>query len=281
MAYDKTLDTPSIPKWVGQSRIDLLRLSLGGWEQILDNIRQAAHILVSLFNPFRIRKRLIRLQQFGHLEALPGICQMLIAGRDQILISAVDETKTFYQKQGIPWVFHNFRRFVACPASMMDPIGLLSHRDTVIHHIFQTYHRHPLYDFVLLRAHDQGLEEMGRQLELFHQRKHPKQEYLETLIEDGHYHEKIYWQFLEFMKDPLVKSNPIPEGLSPNPYLMLAMDQFKDIRGFTNYASRLKVGLWDVIRAVFQILVASQPKQIQIECCDREFVKRYFPGRKK
>ena len=59
-------------------------------------------------------------------------------------------------------MFHNLRRFVSGPATMLDPIGLFSPRDAMIHHVLQTFHRHPLYDLVLLRAHDGGVEAMAR-----------------------------------------------------------------------------------------------------------------------
>ena len=79
-----------------------------------------------------------------------------------MMVSAGEETKIFYRSQGIPWVFHNLRRFISGPATMLDPIGLFSPRDAIIHHVLQTFHRHPLYDLVLLRAHEGGVEEMAR-----------------------------------------------------------------------------------------------------------------------
>ena len=68
-------------------------------------------------------------------------------------------------------------------------------------------------------------------------------------------------------------------------YLMLAMDQFKDIRGFTNYASRLPVGLGAVLRGVleevFNVSLGKLlrwrlgPKRVRVECCDSELVQKY------
>ena len=37
------------------------------------------------------------------------------------MVSAVEETRIFYQSQGIPWVFHNLRRFLSGPATLLVP----------------------------------------------------------------------------------------------------------------------------------------------------------------
>ena len=66
---------------------------------------------------------------------------------------------------------------------------------------------------------------------------------------------------------------------------MLAMDQFKDVRGFVRYASRLRVGTGAAIAAW---LVAGWdetlggvlgrklgPRQVRIEACDPDLVARH------
>jgi len=54
----------------------------------------------------------------------------------------------------------DLRRLISGPATMLDPIGLFAPRDALVHHVLQTFHRHPLYDLVLLRAHEDGVEAM-------------------------------------------------------------------------------------------------------------------------
>ena len=41
--------------------------------------------------------------------------------------------------------------------------------------MLQTFHRHPLYDLALLRAHEGGLEEMARQAQQVAAGTHPHQ----------------------------------------------------------------------------------------------------------
>ena len=88
-------------------------------------------------------------------------------------------------------MFHNLRRFISGPATMLDPIGLFSPRDAIVEHVLQTFHRHPLYDLVLLRAHEGGLEEMARQAQQVAAGTHPHQRALTSLIEDGSYHARL------------------------------------------------------------------------------------------
>ncbi len=57
----------------------------------------------------------------GTSTRVPTVPQLLVAGRDQMIVGAAAETKMFYRSQGIPWVFHNLRRFISGPATMLDP----------------------------------------------------------------------------------------------------------------------------------------------------------------
>ena len=196
------------------------------------------------------------------------------------MVSASEETKIFYRSQGIPWIFHNLRRFIAGPATMLDPVGLFLPRDAIVEHVLQTFHRHPVYDLVLLRAHEQGMEEMARQADQIVAGTHPHQRALASLIEDGSYHARLPREIAAIRADPHIAARPIPPGLVEDAHMMLAMDQFKDIRGFTNYAARLKVSVGDAIRAWVYVAfdetlgglvrVKLGPRKIDLAACDPE-----------
>ena len=273
------------PAWLGRSRWRLLGDVVGGLRQNCDKLVQLISLLAAYFRPGLVRGRLERLRALGHVDTIPTIPQLLVAGRDQMIVSAAAETKLFYKSQGIPWVFHNFRRFVSGPATMLDPIGLFSPRDAVVHHVLQTFHRHPLYDLVLLRAHDDGVETMAAQARQMVEGTHRHQRALASLIEDGAYHPRLPRDIAAFQADPLEPARPIPAGLVNDADLMLAMDQFKDIRGFARYASRLRVGLVGAIAAwlaagfdetIGEILgLKLGPRRIRREDCDPDLVARY------
>jgi hypothetical protein len=202
-----------------------------------------------------------------------------------MIAGAAAETKLFYRSLGIPWLFHNLRRFVSGPATMLDPIGLFAPRDALIEHVLQTFHRHPLYDLVLLRAHEGGVEEMARQARQIVDGTHPHQRALASLVEDGSYHARLPRDIAAFEADPRLAPRPIPEGLVGDAQLMLAMDQFKDVRGFVRYAKRLRVGwgrallAWlgagfdETVGAVLGLDLGL--RHVNVAACDPEIVARH------
>jgi hypothetical protein len=275
------------PAWLGRSRRQLLADVIGGLRQNWDKLRQLVALLSAYVRPSVVRARLERLRALGHVDAVPTFAQLLLAGRDQMIVSAAAETKLFYRSQGIPWGFHNLRRLISGPATMLDPIGLFAPRDALIHHVLQTFHRHPVYDLVLLRAHPDGVAEMARQAHQINAGTHPHQRALASLIEDGSYHARLPRDIAAFEADPHVPARLIPSALVRDPHLMLAMDQFKDVRGYVRYASRLRVGLTSAIAAWlaagFDEALGDAigrrigPTRIRVEACDPEIVSRH-PG---
>jgi hypothetical protein len=281
------LQGATLPPWRGRTRRRLLADVAGGVRQNWDKLVQLIGLVLAYLWPPIVRRRLERLRALGHIDVVPTIPQLLVAGRDQMMVSAVEETKVFYASQAIPWVFHNVRRFLSGPATVLDPIGLFSPRDAIIHHVLQTFHRHPIYDLVLLRAHDRGVEEMAAQTAQVLAGSHRHQRALTSLIEDGSYHPRLPADIAAFVADPHVAARPIPPGLVSEPNLMLAMDQFKDVRGYTSYASRLPVGLggavlaWLVVgfdESVGALLhLKLGPRRIRTEACDPALRARH-PG---
>ena len=273
------------PAWLARPRRRLFADVLGGVRQNWDKLVQLASLIAAYFRPALVRRRLERLRQLGHIDAVPSIPQLLVAGHDQMIAGAAAETKLFYRSQGIPWVFHNLRRFLSGPATMLDPIGLFAPRDALIEHVLQTFHRHPLYDLVLLRAHEGGVEEMSRQARQVVDGTHPHQRALASLVEDGSYHARLPRDIAAFEADPRLPPRPIPEGLVGDAQLMLAMDQFKDVRGFVRYAKRLRVGwgrallAWlgagfdETVGAVLGLDVGL--RRINVGACDPDIVARH------
>ena len=277
------------PRWLGRSAGSLFLDVIGGWRQNIDKLVEVSRMLTAMIRPSLVRKRLTRLKELGHCDAVPTMSQLLVASRDQLSFSLGADTKEFYRSQGIPWGFHNFRRFVAYPTTMMDPVGLFSSRDTIIQHVLQTFHRHATYDLVLLRGHENGLKEMKRQLDQVSAGDHLHQRSLDSLVEDGSYHARLQHDVSEFIENPLVPARALPENLVDNQYLMLAMDQFKDVRGYTSYASRLSVGVLDVLKAFIQVAfnetvgevfsVTVGPKHVSLHACDAELVEKHIDRR--
>ena len=274
------------PAWLGRSRWRLLADVLAGWRQNLDKVAQLAALLLAFFRPSLVRARLQRLRALGHIEQTPSLPQLIVAARDQMIVSATEETRIFYRSQRIPWIFHNVRRLLAGPATMLDPVGLFSPRETIIHHVLQTFHRHPLYDLVLLRAHEDGVEELERQAGQILQGSHPHQRALASLIEDGSYHARLPGEIATFRADPFAPARAIPDGLVADRFMMAAMDQFKDLAGYTRYAVRLPVGWGGALRAWLAVAfdetlgpllrVKLGPRQVDAGALDPEIARRHL-----
>jgi hypothetical protein len=273
------------PAWLGRSRWALLADVLVGWALFRDRLTQLLGLMAGFLQPTLVRRRLTRLRDLGHVDALPTTAQLLVAARDQMILSATEETRLFYASQGIPWTFHNVRRFLHGPATMLDPVGLFSPRDAIIEHVLQTFHRHPLYDLVLLRGFPGGVEEMERQAGQVAAGTHPHQRALASLIEDGDYHLRLADEVRAFQTNPHQEARPVPAGLVDDPDLMLAMDQFKDLRGYARYASRLPVGRRDALRAWLEVAFNATlgaifgrlgPNRVRRECCDPDLVDRHL-----
>jgi hypothetical protein len=274
------------PAWLGRSRLTLLRDVIGGARQNLDKLWQLASLVTAFFRPRLVRRRLERLRALGHVDAVPTVGQLLVAGRDQMMVGAARETKIFYRAQGIPWIFHNARRFLSGPATMLDPIGFFSPREAIVEHVLQTFHRHPVYDLVLLRAHDGGVEALEREARQVLDGTHPHQRALTSLVEDGSYHARLPADIATFEEATRAPARPIPPDLVDDPELMLAMDQFKDVAGFVRYASRLRVGFADGVRAWLAVgfdetigalvRVKIGRRVVEHAACDPELVTRHL-----
>jgi hypothetical protein len=282
---DRQSATP--PTWLGRSWWSLFRDVIGGWRQNRDKFVQLFGLIAAYLWPPIVRRRVQRLKDLGHIAVVPSMSQLLIAARDQMLLNAFAETRIFYDAQGIPWNFHNFRRFVSSPATVLDPTGFHSPVQTLHHHVLQTFHRHPHYDLVLLRAHPNGVEEMVKQAKQIVDGNHPHQRALVSLIEDGSYHARVALDIADFAHDPYVAPRQPPTNLVGDPHLMLGMEQFKDVRGYTNYASRLRGGFFRALYAWFAvgfdatlgklIRVRLVPKQIVFAACDADLLQRFYP----
>jgi hypothetical protein len=275
------------PPWRGQPRWRLLAAAIGGWRQNWDKLVQLVSLVAALFRPALVRRRLDRLRAQSFVDRDATIAQLLVAARDQMVLNLGVETKKFYESQGIPWGFHNFRRVLGGPATMLDPVGLFSPRETIVHHVLSTFHRHPVYDLALLAAHEGGWDALEAQADATLAGTHPHQRAFVSLIEDGAYHGRLPAEIAAFRAAPHAPPRDIPAGLLPDPELMLGMDQFKDLRGLVRYASRLRAGrlgaLFAWLAAGFDTTLGAAlgvklgPRGLQIEACDPDLVARHLP----
>ena len=274
------------PPWLSQSKLRLLWTCLEGRARNRRKLDNLAHLLSCLLGPDpRPRQRLRAAREKGHIDVVPTTAQLWIAARDQIFLKALGDSRELYRRKGIPWTFHHLRRFLAEPTTLMDPIGVYCSVDTIVNHVLQTVHHNPLYDMELLDSRDGGLDELERQLDQLAAGTHLHQDALETLVEEPDYWQHLRVSVREFRRG----QRPYPELAEHyDPDRALAIDQFKDMRGYTRYASRLDVSMVDVVVAALQVLFNHSlgalvgkslgPRTYRRDCCDDDLVAKYLAG---
>jgi hypothetical protein len=108
----------------------------------------------------------------------------------------------YYREQGISFGFHQVLRFCDDPASLTDPIGLLSEPDVVIGHLLQVVHANPIYDLQLLSMHDGGLADLEAQTRAIIAGDHPRQASIGAIVEEADYHQRLLDYVCAFRADP-------------------------------------------------------------------------------
>src|SRR5690606_12116719 len=117
-----------------------------------------------------------------------------------------------YRSKNISFWFHQLLRFLDEPASMIDPTGFFSTRDNVIGHVMQVVHANPSYDLQLLEAHEDGLAELGRQVEAMIRGEHPRTRSIRAVVEDPGYHARLL-EYVRAYRADRAAAPPVRENI--------------------------------------------------------------------
>ena len=85
---------------------------------------------------------------------------------------------------------------------MIDPVGLLSDRDTIVGHVMQVVHLNPIFDLQLIQMFDDGLEDFERQVEAMLAGTHPRHRTIAAIVEEPDYHARLLDYVRRFRADP-------------------------------------------------------------------------------
>ena len=110
---------------------------LGGLRQNADKLRDLVGIFGAIFRPSVVRKRLQRLKELGHCEVIPTLPQLLSLPETNSRSVSEPIQKSSMKPRGFPG-YHNFRRFVAFPTTMMDPVDFFP-ANTIIQHVSRRF----------------------------------------------------------------------------------------------------------------------------------------------
>jgi hypothetical protein len=233
----QTADVETRPEEGPPPPLEALRLALGDGPAIrakIDRLLRTAHTLV---DHDEIARRLERLRERGYLSRDPTVWQLLFGSVDMFRFALIPSSHIRNGLEGRRFWLHQLARVLEDPASMLDPTGLLSERDTIIGHLMQVQHFNATYDLELLEMFDDGLARLEDELVLLLEGDHPRAATVRATVDDPSYHARLLeWtrQYRELGPDA---------DLDPEPYgpedFQRAEATFGTLRGYLGYCVAL------------------------------------------
>ena len=182
----------------------LLADALGPPDAWLGKGQRFASLLAAYGKGDEIDRRMDRLRACGVIADIPTRVQLVVGAIDMLRFWISPAAADYYRSQGISYTFHQVLRFLDEPASLADPIGLLSSADGIIGHLMQVVHANPLYDVQLLQMFADGLDELERQLVEMTEGRHPRQRSIGAIVEEADYHPRLLQWLRAYRRDPQV-----------------------------------------------------------------------------
>jgi len=195
----------------------LLRRAMGDRRKRHEKLRRLAQALRSYGDERQVLPRLQRLKDLGWIAEIPTRLQRMVGAVDMLRFFIVPCAAQYYRSKGINFSFHTLLRFLDDPASVIDPTGFNSDRDTIIGHVLQVVHANPAYDFQLLESFPDGLSAMEAQILQILDGSHPRAASLLATVEDPDYHRRLLAHVREFRArggavDPLLRENVMSDA---------------------------------------------------------------------
>jgi hypothetical protein len=148
-----------------------------------------------------LTNRLERLRALGYLEAIPSRLQLAVGALDMLRFWIVPAARDYYEGKGIDFRFHQLLRFLDDPASLVDPIGLLSQPEVIIGHLMQVVHANPRYDLELLESWEDGLLRLEDELVQMLNGSHPRARSIGAIVEEPEYHARLLEYVRAYRRD--------------------------------------------------------------------------------
>jgi hypothetical protein len=226
-----------------ESPLALLRRAIGGPRELRGKLARAGRTLRLWTDRRELERRLATLERRGIVDARPTPLQLLFGGLDMLRFLITPAARDYYEQRGISFGFHQLLRFLDDPVSLIDPIGLLSDRDTIVGHVMQVVHLNPIFDLQLIQMFDDGLEDFERQVAAMVEGTHPRHATIAAIVEEADYHRRLLDYVRRFRSDP--RTAPLVRGeqtLRGDPVFEAAERTFATLPGFFAYCRRLPTG---------------------------------------
>ncbi len=196
--------------------LTLLRQAAGSPRELAKKLRHLARALGAYADASALDARLARLEALGYLERTPTRLQLVVGSIDMLRFWISPAAADYYASKGIDYTFHQVLRFLEEPASMVDPTGFLSARDTIIGHLMQVVHANPAYDLQLLESHEDGLAELEAQVVAMLEGTHPRAASIGAVVEEPDYHARLLGFVREYRRCPDADA-PLRDNIEKDP----------------------------------------------------------------
>jgi hypothetical protein len=231
------------------SPIRLILQAIGGPRQIAGKLARLAKTVRLYIDRREIDRRLRTLEEKGYVVGRPTPLQILFGGLDMLRFVIEPASRDYYRQKGISFGFHQLLRVLDDPASMLDPTGFLSDRDTIVGHVMQVVHLNPVYDLQLIQMFPDGLENFERQVQAMVDGTHPRYATIGAIVEDADYHRRLLDYVRRFRAD---QGTPPPvrqeQTLRSDPNFAAAERTFATLPGFIGYCHTLPRGVGTLVR---------------------------------
>lgn len=185
--------------------LSLLRDAVGPARGVPDKLVRLGRALSAYAGGREIRRRVAVLRQRGIIDVEPTLLQIVVGGIDMLRFFISPAAADYYRERGINYAFHQLLRFCDDPASLTDPVGLLSEPSVIIGHLLQVVHANPVYDLQLLCMHSDGLDQLEAELEAMLRGDHPRAGSIGAIVEEPDYHARLLDFVRAFRRDPSVR----------------------------------------------------------------------------
>jgi hypothetical protein len=221
-----------------QSPLALLVRTAGRPAELLGKAGRFLALLARYADSRALDDKLERLVAGGFIDRAPTRVQLVAGSIDMLRFWIVPASDDYYERIGIDFRFHQILRLLDEPASLADPVGFFSTRDAIIGHLMQIVHANPQYDLELLGLWDDGLAELGAQIEAMLAGTHPRARAIGAIVEEPDYHARLLDYVRAYRKNPEAPP-PLRENVAARDHFKAMERTFGSLRTAMRYFCRL------------------------------------------
>lgn len=230
----------------------LVRRTIGSPGELAHKARRFVRALSAYVRASDVDDGLRRLHAVGVIEAVPTRVQLVVGAIDMLRFWIVPASREYYEEQGIDFRFHQLLRFFDDPASLVDPVGLLSDTDVVVGHLLQVVHANPRYDLELLEAREGGLDALEHALVTMLDGTHPRARSIGAIVEEPDYHARLLDYLRTYRRDRDAPA-PLRSNVASSPTFREIEKTFGSMRTAFRYFATLPRDLPAAVRHLARV----------------------------